>query len=44
MAKLNERQIAAITILAQPKRGGMTYDQVAEAVGVAKSTIFEWKK
>lgn len=44
MAKLNEKQIAAIAILAQPKRGGLTYEQVAEEVGIARSTLFEWKK
>ena len=44
MTKLNEKQIAAIAILAQPNRGGLTYDQVAKEVGVARSTIFEWKK
>ena len=44
MAKLSEKQIAAIAILAQPNRGGLTYDQVAKEVGVARSTIFEWKK
>ncbi|QUG41322.1 hypothetical protein KD050_18915 [Psychrobacillus sp. INOP01] len=41
--RLNEKQIAAIAILAQPKRT-MTYEQIAEQVGVAKSTLFEWKK
>lgn len=45
MAKrLNEKQIAAIAIMALPKRGGLTYEQIAEQVGVARSTIFEWKK
>lgn len=42
--KLNEKQIAAIAILSQPKRGGLTYEQIAEEVGVARSTLFEWKK
>ncbi|MBS4193491.1 phBC6A51 family helix-turn-helix protein [Lederbergia citri] len=42
--RLNEKQIAAITILAQPKRGGLTYEEVAEQVGVARSTLYEWKK
>lgn len=42
--KLSEKQWAAITILSQPKRAGMTYEEVAKEVGVAKSTIFEWKK
>src|SRR5690606_27039050 len=35
---------AAITILAQPKRGGLTNGEVAEQVGVARSTLYEWKK
>lgn len=41
--RLNEKQVAAIAILSQPKRT-MTYEQIAEQVGVAKSTLFEWKK
>ncbi|AYA77347.1 hypothetical protein DOE78_18890 [Bacillus sp. Y1] len=43
-AKLNEKQIAAIEFLSLPKRGGMTYEEIAKEVGVAKSTLFEWKK
>lgn len=42
--RLSEKQIAAIEILSRPKRGGMTYEQIAKDVGVAKSTLFEWKK
>lgn len=42
--RLNEKQIAAIEILSRPNRGGMTYEQIATEVGVAKSTLFEWKK
>ena len=42
--RLNEKQLAAITILAQPKRGGLTNGEVAEQVGVARSTLYEWKK
>lgn len=41
--RLNEKQIAAIAILARPKRT-MTYEEIAKEVGVAKSTLFEWKK
>lgn len=44
MAKLNDKQYAAIAILSQPKRGGLTYKQVAEEVGVAEKTIHEWRK
>lgn len=42
--RLSEKQIAAIEILSRPKRGGMTYEQIAKEVGVAKSTLFEWRK
>lgn len=45
MAKiLTAEQYVAITWLAQPKRGGKTYDELAEIVGVHRSTLFEWKK
>ncbi len=44
MAKLNDLQYAAIEILSQPKRGGMTYKEVAEAVGVAEQTLHRWRK
>lgn len=44
MAKLNEKQYAAIAILSQPKRGGLTYDQVAEQVGISRTTLTEWRK
>lgn len=44
MAKLNERQLAAATVLAMPKRGGMTYKQVAEHVGIAENTLHNWRK
>jgi transcriptional regulator with XRE-family HTH domain len=42
--KLNEKQIAAIALLSLPKRGGFTYEQVAEKVGIARSTLQEWRK
>lgn len=44
MARLNEKQTAAIEFLALPKRGGLTYDEVAERVGIARSTLQEWRK
>ncbi|MGE7843895.1 phBC6A51 family helix-turn-helix protein [Lysinibacillus sp. NPDC093712] len=44
MAKLNDKQYAAIAILSQPKRGGLTYEQVAEEVGVSRTTLAEWRK
>ncbi|MEK4630561.1 phBC6A51 family helix-turn-helix protein [Solibacillus sp. FSL R7-0682] len=42
--RLNEKQIAAIEFLSLPKRGGLTYAEIAKEVGIAKSTLFEWKK
>lgn len=42
--RLNEKQIAAIEFLALPKRGGLTYDEIAERVGIARSTLQEWRK
>src|SRR5690625_6329170 len=44
MRGLSEKQWAAIAILSQPQRGGLTYAEVAKEVCVARSTIYEWKK
>ena len=44
MAKLDDRQYAAIAILSQPKRGGLTYEQVAQEVGVHRNTLIEWRR
>ena len=44
MAKLSDKQHAAIAILAQSKRGGLTYEQVAEQVGVHRDTLLSWRK
>ena len=44
MAKLNDKQYAAIALLSQPKRGGLTYDQVAEQVGIHRDTLLTWRK
>ncbi|MCC8352510.1 phBC6A51 family helix-turn-helix protein [Bacillus sp. AF23] len=41
--KLSEKQIAAIEFLAQPNRGGLTYDQIADAVGVTRQTLHNWR-
>jgi transcriptional regulator with XRE-family HTH domain len=42
--KLSELQIAAIEFLALPKRGGLTYEQVAEKVGITDRTLRDWRK
>jgi transcriptional regulator with XRE-family HTH domain len=41
--KLSELQIAAIEFLAVPKRGGLTYAEIAEKVGVDERTILRWR-
>lgn len=43
MVKLSPEQITAITYLSLPKRGGMTYEQVAEEVGVDVRTLYRWR-
>lgn len=42
--QLTQEQYDAIAWLAQPKKGGKTYDEIAEIIGVHRSTLFEWKK
>lgn len=41
--RLSELQYAAIALLALPKRGGLTYDEIAERVGVSRQTLYEWR-
>jgi transcriptional regulator with XRE-family HTH domain len=44
MAKrLTDKQYAAIAILATPARSGLTYDEVAERVGVSRQALYEWR-
>lgn len=40
---LNEKQIAAIEYLALPKRGGMTYEQIAKQIGTSSRTLQRWR-
>ena len=42
--KLTEKQYAAIEILAQPGRAGLTYQEIADRVGVSRKTLHEWRK
>ncbi len=42
--RLNERQIAAIEFLAIPGRGGMTYAQIAEKVGITERQLYTWRQ
>ena len=42
--RLSEKQIAAIEYLALPQRGGMTYEEIANKVGVTRATLSNWRK
>lgn len=42
--KLTDKQWQAIAILSVPGRAGMTYEEVAEHVGVSDKTLREWRK
>lgn len=44
MAKLTAEQYIAIEWLSQPKKGGKTYEQVAEMCGVTARTLETWRK
>lgn len=41
--KLSDKQYAAIALLAQPKRGGLTLEQVAKEVGVSRQSLNNWR-
>lgn len=42
--KLSEKQLAAIQYLALPKRGGLTYEQIAAEVGISDRQMRDWRK
>lgn len=39
-----DRQIIAIELLSQPKRGGLTYKEIASEVGVDEKTLYRWRQ
>lgn len=41
--KLSDKQYAAIALLSQPKRGGLTLEQVAKEVGVSRQSLNNWR-
>lgn len=45
MAKqINDLQYAAIVLLSIPERGGLTFEEVANKVGVSRQTLATWRK
>ena len=43
MARLSEKQIAAIEYLSLPNKGGLSDIEIAERVGVSERTLYRWK-
>jgi hypothetical protein len=44
MKRLNSEHYLAITELARPKSERKTHEEIAKICGIARSTLFEWKK
>ena len=44
LKRLSTEHYHAIKLLSQPKQGGLTAEQIAQEVGVGRTTIFNWKK
>lgn len=42
--KLSEKQWAAIALLSLPKKGGLTFEQIAEKADVSLSTLHRWRR
>lgn len=42
--KLSEAQYAAIAILSQPNRTGLTYEEIAEHLGISRMTLSRWRR
>ena len=42
--RLSEKQIAAIEYLSLPKRGGLTYGEIAEKVGISERQLYTWRQ
>jgi len=42
--RFNEKQIAALEYLSLPRRGDMTYEQIAKAVGIDERQLYRWRK
>ncbi len=42
-SQFDERQRLAIQLLALPNRGGLTYEQIAEKVGVSIRQFYRWR-
>src|SRR5699024_10344091 len=41
--KLSPQQQQAVQWLALPGKGGLTYAEIAEEVGVSRRTLYEWR-
>jgi DNA-binding XRE family transcriptional regulator len=44
LKRLNTEHLIAIKYMAMPKRGGLTYAQIADECDVSEQTIYNWRK
>ena len=44
MTQFSEKQITAIGVLAQPNKGGMEFEDVAEFCGISVRQLHRWRK
>ncbi len=42
--RLSEKQIVAVEYLALPQRGGLTYTEIADNVGVTERQLYNWRQ
>ena len=44
LTKFNDKQIMALEILCQPKRGGKTYLEIAAELEIDEKTLYRWRQ
>lgn len=44
LKRLNGEHLIAIQWLSQPKKGGKSFEEIAELCGVHRNTLLEWRK
>ena len=40
----DDRQLRAIEYIAQPNRGGLTFEQIADKIGISVKTLSRWRE
>lgn len=44
LRRLNTEHLIAISYLAQPRKGGKTFEEIAQECGITRRTLQEWRK